>query len=74
MKYFNAVDNLLVVAGTNAVPPSGVMSIGALAIGNIKSKTEIGLFKLLQESEAAALIDFPQAYDYAQSVVKKLFT
>lgn len=87
----STMSNLLVVADTNAVPPSGiagvgmqdfnsplegsnnnVMSIGALAIGNIKSQTEIGLFKYVQKSEKAALIDFPEAYDFALSLVNKL--
>ena len=86
----NEAKNLLVVADTNAVPPSGVAGlgmqdlntqieyaggtfsgIGALAIGNIKSKTEIGLFKYIQESEKAAYIDFPEAYEFALSLVKK---
>jgi len=43
-----------------------------LAIGNIKSKTEIGLFKHIQQSEKAALIDFPQAYDFALDLVKNI--
>ena len=47
-------------------------SIGALAIGNIKSQTELGLFKLMQTSEKAAYIDFPEAYEFALSVVKGL--
>jgi methylene-tetrahydromethanopterin dehydrogenase len=45
--------------------------IGPLAIGNIKSQTEIGLFKYVQESEKAALIDFPEAYKFALSLVNK---
>jgi len=83
-------DGLLVVADTNAVPPSGIAgvgmqdlntpieyangtfsSIGALAIGNIKSRTEIGLFKHIQTSEKAAYIDFPEAYEFALSLVNK---
>ncbi len=90
MEELNTVENLLVVADTNAVPPSGVANvgmqdlnepvtyengtfsaIGPLAIGNIKSQTEIGLFKHIQQSEKAALIDFPEAYDFALDLVKK---
>lgn len=44
-------------------------SIGPLAIGNIKYKTQFGLFRQIQESSKAALIDFPEAYEYALSVV-----
>jgi len=83
--------NFLIVADTNAVPPSGVegigmqdlntqvdyadktfRSIGPLAIGNIKYKTELGLFKYMQQSEQATLIDFPDAYEYALRMVKNL--
>jgi len=90
MKELDTVENLLVVADTNAVPPSGVAGlgmhdqntpikyaggtfsgIGSLAIGNIKSQTEIGLFKHIQTSEKAAYIDFPEAYDFAVSLVKE---
>ncbi len=90
-KQLESAENLLVVADTNAVPPSGIAGvgmqdlntpiecgsktisgIGPLAIGNIKSKTEIGLFKQIQTSEKAALIDFPEAYEYALSLVKDL--
>jgi len=89
-KELDSVSNLLVVADTNAVPPSGAAGvgmqdldasieyaggvfsgIGPLAIGNIKSQTEIGLFKYVQESEKAALIDFPEAYKFALSLVNK---
>jgi methylene-tetrahydromethanopterin dehydrogenase len=91
MEELNTVENLLVVADTNAVPPSGVAGlgmhdlntpieyakgsfsgIGSLAIGNIKSQTEIGLFKHMQTSEKAAYIDFPEAYEFAVSLVKKI--
>jgi len=91
MEELNTANNLLVVADTNAVPPSGVAgigmqdlntpinfsagtfsAIGPLAIGNIKYKTEIGLFKYIQESDKAALIDFPEAYEYALAMVKNL--
>ncbi|NOQ16558.1 MAG: methylenetetrahydromethanopterin dehydrogenase [Methyloprofundus sp.] len=89
MVELNTVENLLVVADTNAVPPSGAAgiemqdlntpveyekgtfkAIGPLAIGNIKSQTEIGLFKHMLTSEKAAFIDFPEAYEFAVSLVK----
>ena len=82
--------NLLVVADTNAVPPSGVIgvglhdmgapveyahgtfrSIGPLAIGNLKYKTQFGLFEQIQKSSKAALIDFPEAYAFALSLLEK---
>jgi methylene-tetrahydromethanopterin dehydrogenase len=82
--------NLVVVADTNAVPPSGVagiephdlgavvdysgtrfLSIGPLAIGNLKYKTQLGLFQEIQKSQQAALIDFPDAYTFALSVLEQ---
>ncbi|TAK64117.1 NAD(P)-dependent methylenetetrahydromethanopterin dehydrogenase [Methylobacter sp.] len=81
---------LLVVADTNAVPPSGVLgvglhdmgvaveyahgsfrSIGPLAIGNLKYKVQFGLFEEIQKSSKAALIDFPEAYAFALSLLEK---
>jgi methylene-tetrahydromethanopterin dehydrogenase len=81
--------HLLVVADTNAVPPSGVagiglndlgttvefqgtsfLSIGPLAIGNLKYKTQFGLFEKIQTSPKAAFIDFPDAYAFALSVLE----
>jgi len=47
-------------------------AIGPLAIGNIKSQTETGLFKHIQVSEKAAFIDFPEAYEFAVSLVDGL--
>lgn len=86
----NNAKNLLVVADTNAVPPSGVLgvglhdlgvaveyangsfrSIGPLAIGNLKYKVQFGLFEEIQKSSKAALIDFPEAYAFALSLLEK---
>ncbi len=82
--------NLLVVADSNAVPPSGVLgvglhdlgvavefenrsfrSIGPMAIGNLKYKVQFGLFEEIQKSSKPALIDFPEAYEFALSLLKK---
>ncbi len=92
-KDLDTAGNLMVVADTNAVPPSGVegigmqdlntprdfkfgtySAIGPLAIGNIKSQTELGLFKQIQTSEKPAFIDFPEAYEHALSIVDSLST
>ncbi|NOT13513.1 MAG: methylenetetrahydromethanopterin dehydrogenase [Methylococcaceae bacterium] len=81
---------LVVVADTNAVPPSGVagiglndlgtvadyfgtsfLSIGPLAIGNLKYKTQFGLFEKIQTSSEAAYIDFTDAYAFALSVLEQ---
>ena len=78
------LEKLVIVADTNAVPPSGVegvgmhddvveetvgsstfYSIGPLVIGDLKYKTQYGLFQVLQESTEPAVLDFPEAYKYA---------
>jgi methylene-tetrahydromethanopterin dehydrogenase len=41
--------------------------IGSLAIGNLKYKTQYGLFVKMQQSEKAALLDFKEAYEFAKS-------
>lgn len=41
------------------------MGIGPLAIGDLKYKTQYGLFKKMTESEKAAILDFPEAYQFA---------
>jgi len=46
-------------------------SIGPLAIGNLKYKVQFGLFEQIQKSSTAALIDFPEAYEFALSLLEK---
>ncbi|MGZ5581077.1 MAG: NAD(P)-dependent methylenetetrahydromethanopterin dehydrogenase [Methylobacter sp.] len=46
-------------------------SIGPLAIGNLKYKVQYGLFEQIQKSSKAALIDFPEAYAFALSLLEK---
>jgi methylene-tetrahydromethanopterin dehydrogenase len=88
--HLNNAEKLLVVADTNAVPPSGVMgvkpqdkgavveykhgsyrSIGPLAIGNLKYKTQFGLFEEIQKASKSVFIDFPEAYNFALSLLQK---
>ncbi len=44
--------------------------IGSLAIGNLKYKTQYGLFVKMQQSEKAALLDFKEAYQFAISELR----
>lgn len=53
------------------VAKSTFLSIGPLAIGNLKYKTEFGLFRTLQTSKEPALLDFPQAYEFATAELGK---
>ena len=50
------------IKGTDAV------GIGALAVGNIKYKTEAGLFKQMIESSKPINLDFRDAYTLAQKL------
>jgi methylene-tetrahydromethanopterin dehydrogenase len=55
-------DNGSPIEGTNAV------GIGALAIGNVKYKTETGLFKQMIEAEKPVYLEFRDAYKLAQKL------
>jgi methylene-tetrahydromethanopterin dehydrogenase len=55
-------DHATPIAGTKAV------GIGALAVGNIKYRTESGLFKQMIESEKPLYLDFRDAYALAQKL------
>jgi methylene-tetrahydromethanopterin dehydrogenase len=41
------------------------LSIGPLAIGSLKYKTQFGLYRTIQTASTPALLDFPEAYAYA---------
>ena len=44
------------------------LGIGALAIGNVKYRTESGLFKQMTESKTALSLDFRQAFELARAL------
>jgi methylene-tetrahydromethanopterin dehydrogenase len=46
----------------------GALGVGALAIGNIKYRTESGLFKQMTESKVPLRLDFRQAFDLARAL------
>lgn len=48
------------------------LSIGPLAIGNLKYKAQFGLFVKMQNSNKAALFDFRDAYDFTLSELQSL--
>jgi methylene-tetrahydromethanopterin dehydrogenase len=54
----------------NAAPIPGIsaVGIGALAVGNIKYKTEAGLFKEMIETEKPLYLDFRDAYALARKL------
>jgi methylene-tetrahydromethanopterin dehydrogenase len=76
---------LLVVADVNAVPPSGVealdakadgaklpsgaLGLGALAIGGLKYRTQLGLLRRMIESDRPVSYDFRDAFALARELV-----
>ena len=44
------------------------LAIGALAIGNVKYRTESGLFKQMTESKTPLRLDFRQAFELARTL------
>jgi methylene-tetrahydromethanopterin dehydrogenase len=46
----------------------GALGIGALAIGNVKYRTESGLFKQMTESKIPLRLDFRQAFELARTL------
>ncbi len=56
-------DNGVPIEGTR-----GAVGIGALAIGDIKYKTEIGMFKEMITAESPVYLDFRAAYRLAQEL------
>ena len=59
-----------VEAHANGTPlgERGALGIGALAIGNVKYRTESGLFKQMTESKMPLRLDFRQAFDLARTL------
>ena len=46
----------------------GALGIGALAIGNVKYRAELGLFKQMTESKTPLRLEFRQAFDLARTL------
>jgi len=55
-------------ANGTPVGEHGALGIGALAIGNVKYRTESGLFKQMTESKTPLRLDFRQAFDLARTL------
>jgi len=76
--------SLIIAADVNAVPPAGIeglqlmdngvklpgdiLGIGPLAIGDVKCKTESGLFQRLATSSTHLALDFRDAYALAREI------
>jgi len=62
------VEGLDLMANGAPLGPHGALGIGALAIGNVKYRTESGLFKQMTESGAPLRLDFRQAFALARTL------
>ncbi|HLH88490.1 MAG TPA: NAD(P)-dependent methylenetetrahydromethanopterin dehydrogenase [Xanthobacteraceae bacterium] len=60
------VEGLEMTANGAELTPHGVLGIGPLAIGNIKYKTEFGLFRKMIEAEKPVRFDFRDAFALAR--------
>jgi methylene-tetrahydromethanopterin dehydrogenase len=52
-----------------ALPGCSALGIGPLAIGDIKYKTEAGLFKQMIASKEPLHLDFRHAFQFARNLV-----
>ena len=52
------------------IPGTKAVGIGALAVGNVKYRTEAGLFEQMIESEKPLYLDFRDAYALAQKLAR----
>jgi methylene-tetrahydromethanopterin dehydrogenase len=62
------VENLDMTANGSELTPNGALGIGPLAIGNIKYKTESGLFRRMIEATKAVRFDFRDAFALAREL------
>lgn len=52
------------------LPGCSTLGVGALAIGDVKYKTQAGLFKRMLETDKPLALDFRDAFELAQEIVK----
>ncbi len=62
------VEGLDVMAGGKEIGPHGALGIGPLAIGNIKYKTEFGLFQRMIAASKPLSLDFREAFQLAREL------
>jgi methylene-tetrahydromethanopterin dehydrogenase len=65
----SGIEGLEMKANGDVIGKHGTLGIGPLAIGDVKYKTESGLFKAMIASEKAVIFDFRHAFDLARQIV-----
>ena len=64
------IEGVDVHADSVEIPGTSALGIGALAIGNVKYKTEFNLFKQMIEPEKPVTLDFQDAFTLARTYAK----
>jgi methylene-tetrahydromethanopterin dehydrogenase len=66
----SGVEGLKVDAKGETIGESKVLGVGPLTIGQLKSKTESGLFRQMIQAEKPVVFDFRHAFDLARELAK----
>jgi methylene-tetrahydromethanopterin dehydrogenase len=64
----SGVEGLEVTANGDCIGDTKVLGIGALTVGQLKSRVESGLFRRMIEANKPVVFDFRQAYDLAREL------
>lgn len=64
------IEGVAVHADSVALDEGGAVGIGALAIGNVKYKTQAGLFTRMIKADKPVIFDFQDAFDLARTLAK----
>jgi methylene-tetrahydromethanopterin dehydrogenase len=64
------IEGLAVNASSDPIDGSSALGIGALAIGNVKYKTEFGLFQKMIDAKKPVAFDFQDAFSLAREIAK----
>ncbi|RUM96894.1 methylenetetrahydromethanopterin dehydrogenase [Pseudaminobacter arsenicus] len=64
------IEGLTVNADSVAIEGTKILGIGPLAIGNVKYKTEFGLFQQMIGAKKAVTFDFQDAFSLARQIAK----
>jgi methylene-tetrahydromethanopterin dehydrogenase len=66
----SGVEGLNMDAKGEPIGESGTLGVGPLTIGQLKSKTELGLFRRMITAEKPVVFDFRHAFDLARELAK----
>jgi methylene-tetrahydromethanopterin dehydrogenase len=64
----SGIEGLSTAANGDTIPDTKILGVGALTIGQLKSKTESGLFRQMIEAQKPVVFDFRQAFDLARQL------